>query len=158
MTKKEIIETVCELYDVRREAKDYLDYWINPDPSQALEDFKTQVDKMFFYSTGKSRSQPAAATLRQLVKYFSTLVFDSDREAELLMYIAERQYLWVTQKSGNVTQSEKSVRRAYDNAYKFIENAAPDVDYTLRLQRLKESIDSFFSNPPSRHRRWWRRW
>lgn len=100
MTKSEIIETVCELYEVRREAKDYLDYWIDPNPDRALLEFKETVDKMFFYSTGKTRSQPSATDLRRMVKYFSTLVFDSEKTAELLLHIADRQYQWVTRKSG----------------------------------------------------------
>lgn len=158
MTKSEIIETVCELYEVRREAKDYLDYWIDPNPDRALLEFKETVDKMFFYSTGKTRSQPSATDLRRMVKYFSTLVFDSEKTAELLLHIADRQYQWVTRKSGGVVQSEKAVRRAYDNARNYVEGAALEEVYGLRLDNLKEKIDEFFKDPPRRRRGWGWRW
>jgi hypothetical protein len=157
MTRDEIAEMVLELYDARREAKDYLDYWLAPDPDRALDEAKASAEKMFFYSTGKPRSQPAAADLKRLVKNFSTLVFDSDKIADLLMYIAERQYIWVTQKRSGFLQAEVAVRRAYDNARVYIEGAALEDLYGLRLERLAESIDDFFRDPPRPQRRS-RRW
>lgn len=155
MSKSEIIEVVAELYDARREAKDYLDYWLSPNPEKALLDYKAMADKMFFYSTGKNRSQPAANDLRRLVKHFSTLVFESEKIADLLIHIAERQYVWLTQRRSGFMQCETAVRRAYDNAYAYVEGAALEDMYGLRLERLKDDIDEFFRNPPKRRRGWW---
>lgn len=158
MSKKEIIESVCELYEARREAKEYLDYWIDPNPDKALEDYKQTVDKMFFYSTGKTRSQPAANDLKRLVKYFSSLVFDGEKSSELLLHIAERQYQWVTKKRGGVMQTETATRRAYENARTYIESAGLEGMYGLRLERLKEAIDEFYRTAPQTRRRGWWRW
>ena len=49
LSKEEIIGVVCELYDSRKDAREYLDYWLDPDPEKALEDYKERVDKIFLF-------------------------------------------------------------------------------------------------------------
>lgn len=157
LSKEEIIEVVCELYDSRKEAKEYLEYWLCPDPDRALEDYKERVDKMFFYSTGKNRSQPSSHDLKRLVNYFSTIVFDSDKIADLLVHMAERQYIWVTRRRSGFKQCEVNVRRAYDNARIYIEGADLEDLFGLRLERLDENITDFYNNLPLPRRHRWRR-
>lgn len=157
MSREEIIESICELYDSRREAKEYLEYWLNPDPDSALESYKETIDKMFFFSSGKNRAQPAANELKRQVKYFSSLVFDSEKTADLMLHIAERQYIWLTRRTSGFLQAEGAVRRAYEQARTYIEAAALEGLYGLRLERLKDCIDAFYKNPPEPRRAWWRR-
>ena len=156
LSKEEIIGVVCELYDSRKDAREYLDYWLDPDPEKALEDYKERVDKMFFYSTGKNRSQPAVNDLKRLVNHFSTIVFDSEKIDDLLVHIAERQYIWLTRKRSGFNQCETAVRRACDNARTYIESADLEDLYGLRLERLDESIKDFYNDLPRPRRRWWR--
>ena len=47
MSKEEVINIVMELYDARKEARDYLDYYVNPNESNELEKFKKIVFKEF---------------------------------------------------------------------------------------------------------------
>lgn len=157
MSKEEIIEAVCELYDSRREARDYLDYWADPDPEKAIEDYKLMVDRLFFYSTGRNRSQPSAADLKRLEKHFSSLVFDPEKTSELLLHIAERHFQWLTRRTSGFHEAEKGVRRSLENARVYIENAALDHLYGLRLDRLGEKIDEFYRELPEPRRGWWRR-
>lgn len=156
LTKQQLAQMVCELYDSRREAKEYLDYWLSPNPDKALADYKEAVDKMFFYSTGKNRSQPAANDLRRHVKHFSSLVFDSEKTADLLLHIAERQFEWLTRRTSGCMQAEKAVRRALKQAADYIESAALEEQFGLRLGRLTEKVDKFYRNQPQPRRRWWR--
>jgi hypothetical protein len=37
MSKEDIIEMVIEMYDARKEAKEYLEYYANPDENGKLE-------------------------------------------------------------------------------------------------------------------------
>lgn len=160
MPQEAIADLVCELYDSRKEAKEYLEYWLNPDPSKALEAAKESVDKMFFFSSGKNRKEPSATSLKKLVKDFSLMVFEPEMIADLLVHIASQHYKWLTQKASGFTTAETSVRRSYDNAYAYMESSGLESVFGLKLQRLKEQIDDFFRHPPEpkrRHRRrWWR--
>lgn len=40
MSKEDIIEMVIEMYDARKEAKEYLEYYANPDENGKLEEYK----------------------------------------------------------------------------------------------------------------------
>lgn len=160
MPPEAIADLVCELYDSRKEAKEYLEYWLNPDPAKALESAKETTDKMFFFSSGKNRKEPSATSLKKLVKDFSLMVFEPEMIADLMVHIASQHYKWLTQKTSGFLSAETSVRRSYDNAFSYVESSGLEPIYGLKLQRLKEYIDDFFRHPPEpkrkRHRRWWR--
>ena len=47
MSKEDVINVVLELYDARKEAREYLDYFVNPDEAGELEKFKKIVLKEF---------------------------------------------------------------------------------------------------------------
>lgn len=161
MDRDSLIELVCDLYDARKEAKEYFEYWLNPDPKKALEDTKGAVDKMFFFSSGKNRKEPSATSVKKLVKDFSLMVFDPEMIADLLVHIATRHYTWLTQKTSAFATSEPSVRRDLDNARTYVEGAGLESVYGLKLERLQQYIDDFFSDPPEpkrRRRRSWYRW
>lgn len=40
LTKEQIIEVILELYDARKEAKEYLEFYLNPNEDQKLEEYK----------------------------------------------------------------------------------------------------------------------
>lgn len=159
MTADQLIDVIGELYDARREAKDYLEYWLDPDPDKALENAKDDVHKLFFFSSGKIRKAPTATYLKKFMKDFSSMVFDSDKIADLYLFLAETHYNWAISKSSGFSSVENDVRRSYTNALNFIRLEALEEKYSLRLDRLKEYIDDFFKNPPApkykRRRRWW---
>lgn len=160
LEKEQVIEIVCELYDARKEAKEYLEYWLNPNPAKALETAKESVDKMFFFTSGKNRKEPSATSLKKLVKDFSLMVFEPEMIADLLVHIAMQHYKWLTGKTSGFMTVETSVRRSYENAFTYVEGAGLEPVYGLKLQRLKEYIDDFFRHPPEpkrkHRRRWWR--
>ena len=47
MSKEQIIEMVIEMYDARKEAKDYLEYYASPDENSKLEDTRILFVKSF---------------------------------------------------------------------------------------------------------------
>ena len=49
MDKSEIIKMVLELYSARKEAKEYLDFYAEPNEGQKLEEYKALgIDKLMF--------------------------------------------------------------------------------------------------------------
>lgn len=160
MSRDQLVEMVCELYDARKEAKEYFEYWLNPDPKKALEEAKEAVDKMFFFTSGKNRKEPSATSVKKLVKDFSLMVFEPESIADLLVHIALNHYKWLTRKTSAFASSETAVRRDFDNARTYVEGAGLEDIYGLKLERLQQAIDDFFSDPPEpkrrRRRAWWR--
>lgn len=48
MTKDEIIAMVLELYSARKEAKDYLEFYAEPDEQGKLEEYKDTIREEFY--------------------------------------------------------------------------------------------------------------
>ena len=157
LSKDGVIEMVTELYDARPEARDYLEYWLDPNPDREFQAALEKVDKMFFYSTGKNRTQPSQTSLKRLVKDFSTLVFDSEKIAQLYLHIAESHAKWLRQKQKGRGQSEKAVRRNLQLAEEYIVSAQLESVFEIRLERLRKFIDDVMDLPEFKDRRGWRR-
>ena len=51
MDKSEIIKMVLELYSARKEAKEYLDFYAEPNEGQKLEEYKHIIREEFYPSS-----------------------------------------------------------------------------------------------------------
>ncbi len=47
MSKEEIIGMVLEMYDARKEAKEYLEFYANPDEDGKLDEYKKIITEEF---------------------------------------------------------------------------------------------------------------
>lgn len=47
LTKEQIIEVILELYDARKEAKEYLEFYLNPNEDEKLEEYKRIIRDEF---------------------------------------------------------------------------------------------------------------
>jgi hypothetical protein len=54
LTKEQIIEQVLDLYDSRKPAKEYFEYFLDPNEKKAFEKYKAIIVNEF-YPTGKTR-------------------------------------------------------------------------------------------------------
>ena len=91
MSKEEVINVVMELYDARKEARDYLDYYANPDESNELEKFKMIVLKEFG-DDGKHFPQCRFSVCRKALSDFKKLAPSEDTLAEAMVFYVERVY------------------------------------------------------------------
>lgn len=89
MSKEEVINTVMELYDARKEARDYLDYYVNPNESNELEKFKKIVLKEFDDDISRD-PQCRFSVCRKALSDFKKLAPSTDTLAEAMVYYVER--------------------------------------------------------------------
>lgn len=159
MDRESIAEMVAELYDARPEAKEYLEFWINPDIRKEFEKYKTKLHRLFFSPSGKARKRPTATSLKQLVKYFSTLCFDPELVAQLHIYICECDVDWLKARR-NPHVGIISVRNDLANARQYIESAGLEDRYGIKLERIEEQLEQIEQTPPEpkRGRRGWRKY
>lgn len=136
LEKKEIVEMVMELYSARKEAKEYLEYWTSPDSEKELEKYKKLVDRVFFTTTDKPRRAPSLSELSYVVKNFMSLCYETEKVADLLLYVAEREADWLElryRKTAYRTSLLKNVR----DAELYIETHELQPIFALRLERLQ---------------------
>ena len=91
MSKEEVINVVMELYDARKEARDYLDYYANPDEKSELEKFKKIVLKEFD-EDGIPTSQCRFSVCRKALSDFKKLSPSTVTLAEAMVFYIERVY------------------------------------------------------------------
>ncbi len=88
LEKEDIINVVLELYTARKEAKEYLEYYLNPDENGLFEKSKEQINKEFFPAKGKRKAR--VSECRKVIKHFSTLWPTAEHLGQLHLYYADR--------------------------------------------------------------------
>lgn len=159
MSAEEIITVVMELYDARKEAKEYLEYWLNPDADKELEKCCKLVDRQFFTSSGVLKRSPSMPEINKISKAFMTLCYESDKVAELLLYIPERMAAWLEERYRRVSY-RASLKKYLEEAKLYIETHELTDRFIIRLERLSdqvEGIEKWQENHSSRGWGWRRK-
>lgn len=161
MEKDDIINTVIELYDARKDAKEYLEYWLNPDPRKELEKCEKLIDRQFFTAAGVSRRTPSLTTIAKIQKDFMSICFEPEIIAGLLLFIAEREYKWLTERYRKAAY-RSSLKKNINEAELYIKDHDLEPIFGVRLEKLKEVGESLLAyqadlstRPIYRQRRYW---
>lgn len=88
MTKDEIITMVLELYSARKEAKDYLEFYAEPDEQGKLEEYK-DIIREEFYPKRNREPKMRFSVCRKAVSDFKKLKPSVDSLAELMVSYME---------------------------------------------------------------------
>ena len=86
MPKEEIIGMVLEMYDARKEAKEYLEFYANPDEDGKLEEYKKIIVEEFYktYACAFSKQhlldEKGKRECHLFLKFYKTVVRDNIRE------------------------------------------------------------------------------
>lgn len=117
MSREEIIEVVLEAYDARKDTRLYFEYWLNPDPKQALEDACNSIAAIFFRKNGRSHRSFSAADVSKICKEFAVSTPDEECVANLLTFTAVLMAKWLFWRSAILSYrstAERIYRRALD--------------------------------------------
>lgn len=101
MEKDEIIKLVLELYSARKEAKEYLDFFAEPDEKAMLEKYKDIISKEFYHYVGRE-PKLSFPVCRKAIADFKNLKPSPEVLGDLMMYMIEKAckfahdagYLW----------------------------------------------------------------
>lgn len=88
LEKDEIIEMVIELYDARKEAKEYLEFYLNPNESSKLDEYKKIIENEFYPSRGNSKTR--FSVCRKAVNDFMKLKPAPELVADLMLFYCEQ--------------------------------------------------------------------
>lgn len=158
MEKDSLAEIILELYESRPEAKEYLEFWLNPDAEAELQIYRKKVFKIFFVSEGKPRRSPAFSDLKTLTKYFISLGIEPEKIGDLMIYILDCYKDWLALRR-HVISHQSRFDKLYTETETYIETAGLEDMYGIRLSRIKEQTDNVFEQGDKiRRRRWGWRW
>lgn len=146
MTADQLSELVVELYDVRKEAREYLEYWADPQPEKWIKKTKKEIRYIFNLYGEIPRRRPSLSDLNTIVKHFLTLGMDREYTADVLLYVAEIECEWLEQRYRRLSY-RASMMKNLEAARLYIENAYPENEtnpYGIRLDRLQDQVSTLF--------------
>lgn len=89
LPQEQLVQVILDLYDARKEAKEYLEFFMNPDQKSALEKEKKDLYRIYFTPQGKTRSRVSVKSGSDLVADFIRLDIDPELVADLMLYHVE---------------------------------------------------------------------
>ena len=153
MPAEQIADLVLELYDARKEAKEYLEFWLDPDTPKALEKARKKVERVFYSGEDRPRKRPSLTELNRIARDFTAQVYDRDAVADLLLYIAEKECEWLEGRWRRLSY-RSSIKKNVDNAALYIEQAyGSEPDPTgdglrERLERVRTRAAGLYQYSP----------
>lgn len=155
-----LVNLLMDLYACRKDAKDFLEFWANPDENKELERVKERIHKLFFLPHDKPRRKPDMTEIKTLVKNFRTLGPDPEKIADLLIYVPELMLDWLQRRNGTgMTTARPRFDAMLLESRTFIESAGLEHVFAMRHDRIAELINSYYGSFPDENRkRSSRRW
>lgn len=71
LTREQMIDVILEMYDARKDAREYLEYFVDPNESAMAEKAKSIISKEFFPARGHAKGRTSVC--RRAIKEFTTL-------------------------------------------------------------------------------------
>ena len=87
LEKSEVIDVVLDLYDARKEAKEYLEYFLNPDEKAKLKEYKAIIRNEFWSKRGEGKCR--FSVCKKAIADFRKLHPSPENLADLMLYLVE---------------------------------------------------------------------
>ena len=119
LSKEELIDVVLEAYAARKETRDYLEYWLDPDPKAALEGAVAAIQKIFFRANGEPARRISLGAASKIIKDFSASTPEPELIGTLLTSYTDIQSRWILRRRFVLTHrasAERNFIRALEYA------------------------------------------
>jgi len=134
LTKEQVIETVLEMYDNVKPAKEYLEYFLNPNEKEMLGKYKKVITDEFYPTTKSFNPKLRFAVAKKAIAEFRALKTSPELVADLMLTLAE-QACKFTYDFGDMTE------QYYNSAYTNLEVALEYMDKNNLLKAFKLRCD-----------------
>ena len=110
LTRDQLIEVMLELYDARKDAREYLEYYVNPDEKKMHEKYKGIITKEFFPLKGRAKGRTSVC--KKAIKEFTTLHPSPRLIADLRLYLVESIYSYAIRVRSWIKESQEGTALA----------------------------------------------
>lgn len=119
LEKKQIISIVLELYSTSKEAKGYLDYFVEPNEQEKVKEYKAIIEKEF-YPRGKKEPQIRFSVCRKAISDYKKLSPSAQSLADLMLFYMETACMFTYDFGDMWEQYYTSVEKNFDKTLAFI--------------------------------------
>ena len=120
MPKEEIIGMVLEMYDARKEAKEYLEFYANPDEDGKLEEYRKIITEEFYPAKSTREPKTRFSVCRKAVSDFKKLKPSADKLADLMLCYVENACQFTCDYGDMWEQYYTSVENNFEKTMAFI--------------------------------------
>ena len=139
MSKAEIIGLVSELYEAKKEAKEYLDYWMNPDEDAKLEEYM-KIIRYEFYPPGNREPKTRFSVCKKAISYYKKLKPSASAVAELMLCLVENACQFTADYGDMWEAYYDSLISNFGALLKHIDKACLFDVYRARLEQCVETV------------------
>ena len=133
LTKEQVIEVMLELYDARKEAKEYLEFYLAPDSNAELEKCKP---------TRGFSEKPSFAKCRKVISDFQKLKPEPACVADLMLFYIEQGCEYTVTFGDMWEQYYTTLENNFDKAMKFIFMYGLLAAYYERIEKLLDNASN----------------
>lgn len=130
LNKEQLIETVLEMYDNLKPAKEYLEYYLSPNEKVMYEKYKKVITDEFYPATKNFNPKLRFSVARKAIADFRALKPSPELLADLMLTLAE-QACEFTYDYGDMTEAY------YNSAYNNLKSALEYIEKNNLLERYK---------------------
>lgn len=87
MDKNDIASLILELYDAKKEAKEYLEYYLNPNEKEKFEKYKQIIEEEYSLTSLKCNARLSVA--KKAISDFSKFKPSVELQADLMLFLVE---------------------------------------------------------------------
>lgn len=89
LTQAQVSEILLDVYSARKEAKEYLDFFLNPDSEAKAEVFKKKIHREFVSASGYLKRHPRRSVCKKAVADFKSFQPDPRALVDVMLYYVE---------------------------------------------------------------------
>lgn len=138
LSKEEIINVVLELYDARKEAKEWLEFFINPNEDIEVEKYKKLIRNEFSPDRGEAKYR--FSVCKKAISDFKKLKPSPDKLADLMLFYIETGVQTTIQYGDMWEQYYTALENNFDKTVVFIVQNGLIDQYKTRIEELMESV------------------
>ena len=135
MTQEQTADLLLQVYDSIKEAKAWLDFYVDPDIEGLLEKYRKQIHTKCYGRNGTAR-RPKFRDCTKLIATFGRIVQDPYPIADLMLYFME-QATNVPGKGGRGGESYcHTLAGHFSKTIDYIESSGLTADFLPRIEKL----------------------
>ena len=120
MDKSEIIKLVLELYSVKKEAKEYLDFFAEPNETDKLEEYKRIIKEEFYPAKQSREPKTRFSVCRKAISDYKKLGASPEYVAELMVFYMENACEFTYDYGDMWEQYYDSVEGNFDKTWRYV--------------------------------------
>lgn len=139
LNKEQIIEVILELYDARKEAMEYLEFYLNPNEDEKLEEYKRIIRDEFFPKRGEPKCR--FNVCRKTISDFKKLKPHPACLADLMLYFIETGCEMASMYGDMWEQYYTTLETNFGKAMELISQIEYTEQFSERIERMLKSVE-----------------